>query len=124
MKDGKQVILVVDDDPDIRDTMRLVLERHGYTAVTAAGAEDGLRHYKTAEPDLVIIDLMMEEIDSGTGLLKELRLLGNTAPVYMLSSVGDALHRSIDTAALGLSGVFQKPIDPPTLIATIGAKLK
>ena len=124
MRDGKHVILVVDDDPDICDTLRIVLEQHGYAMVAAASAEEGVRQYKAAQPDLVIADLMMEEIDSGTTFVKELRALGNRAPVYMLSSVGDALHGSTDYAALGLSGVFQKPIDPQTLVTTLRAKLK
>jgi DNA-binding response OmpR family regulator len=124
MQDDKYVVLVVDDDPDVRDSVRLILDKHGYVTVTAASGEEGLRQYKATRPDLVIVDLMMEEVDAGTSLVKDLRLLGNTAPVYMLSSVGDALHKSIDYAELGLSGVFQKPIDPPTLVATLRAKLK
>jgi two-component system, OmpR family, response regulator len=120
---GRHVILVVDDDPEVRDVMGLILARHGYVAVTAASAEEGLRQYKASQPDLVIVDLMMEEVDSGTGLVKDLRLLGNSAPVFMLSSVGDALHRTIDTTALGLQGVFQKPIDPATLLSTLEGQL-
>lgn len=123
MQDQKHVILVVDDDPDVRDTLQLVLEKHGYAMLGAASAEEGLRLYRSTTPELIIVDLMMEEVDSGTALVKELRLAGNTAPVYMLSSVGDALHKSIDYTALGLAGVFQKPIDPNTLVSTLKAKL-
>jgi DNA-binding response OmpR family regulator len=119
MQDGKHVILVVDDDPDVRDVVRLVLDKHGYVPVTAESAEAALRLYKQQPPDLVIVDLMMEEVDSGTSLVKDLRLLGNTAPVYMLSSVGDALFKSIDYRELGLDGVFQKPIDAATLVETL-----
>lgn len=121
---SEHTILVVDDDPDVLDTFRLVLEKHGYEMVGAESAEEGLQAYKEKNPDLVIIDLMMEEIDSGTSLVKELQALGNTAPIYMLSSVGDSLHWSTDYSDLGLSGVFQKPFEPATLLATLKAKLE
>jgi DNA-binding response OmpR family regulator len=124
MQDGKHVILVVDDDPDVRDVVRLVLDKHGYVPVTAESAEAALRLYKQQPPDLVIVDLMMEEVDSGTSLVKDLRLLGNAAPVYMLSSVGDALFKSIDYRELGLDGVFQKPIDAATLVETLRKALR
>ena len=123
MKDGKTVILCIDDDPDILSYLRIVLESEGFVMAEAPSAEDGLRAYKEKQPDLIIVDLMMEEVDSGTGLLKELRLLHNTAPVFMLSSVGDALHGQLDYIDLGLAGVLQKPLDKETLLATLAAKL-
>jgi DNA-binding response OmpR family regulator len=119
----KHRILVVDDDPDLLDTLRLVLEKHGYEMVGAATAEEGLRAYKDKAPDLIIVDLMMEEVDSGTSFVKELQALSNKAPVYMLSSVGDSLHSSIDYGELGLSGVFQKPIHTETLLTTLETQL-
>jgi DNA-binding response OmpR family regulator len=123
MKDGKHVILCVDDDEDILDSTKLVLEANGFLVETARSAEEGLRTFRSAEPDLIIVDLMMEEVDAGTGLVKSLKLAGNTAPVYMLSSVGDQLSMSADYTSLGLNGVFQKPIDSETLIRTIRSKL-
>ena len=66
---------------------------------------------------------MMEEVDSGTALVKELRLLGNKAPIFMLSSVGEGMNLSADYAAMGLAGVFQKPIDRATLLTVLKTKL-
>ena len=123
MKDGKPVILCVDDDQDLLDAMRLVLEKNGYAMVAARSAEDGLRKYKECNPDLIIVDLMMEEVDDGTSLVKELKAAGNTRPVYMLSSVGDNLNVTIDYAELGLSGVFQKPINNQQLLTVLKTKL-
>ncbi|HRX85495.1 MAG TPA: response regulator, partial [Phycisphaerae bacterium] len=74
-------------------------------------------------PDLVIVDLMMEEVDSGTSFVRDLQALGNTAPIYMLSSIGDRLYMNADYASLGLSGVFQKPIDPNTLLGVLRTRL-
>lgn len=123
MIDGKHVVLVVDDDPDVRSVIKLVLQQDGFEVIEAPGAEEGLRLYKKVEPDLIVVDLMMEEVDSGTGLVKELQLLGNVAPIYMLSSVADALHGQFDYSALGLAGVFQKPLDTDTLLSTVRARL-
>ena len=124
MRDGKNVILYIDDDPDFLDSMRAVLEANGYIMAEAATAEEGLRVYRQEKPDLIIVDLMMEEVDAGTHFVKELAALGNRAPIYMLSSVGDSMNLSTDTAQLGLAGVFQKPIDPESLLTVLRTKLK
>jgi DNA-binding response OmpR family regulator len=124
MRDGKHVILYVDDDQDYLDALRVVLETNGYEMVEAQSAEDGLKVFRSVRPDLVIVDLMMEEVDSGTAFVKELKLLGGGAPIYMLSSVGDNLSMTADTSALGLDGVFQKPLDSRTLLTVLKAKLK
>jgi len=124
MKDGKHVILYVDDDQDLLDAMKLILEKHGYLLVQARTAEEGLKTYKQHQPDLVIVDLMMEEIDAGTSLVKELKALGNQVPIYMLSSMGDNLSATTDYSNLGLAGVFQKPIDNDELLRILKTKLK
>ncbi len=107
----KPLILCVDDDPDILEYLEIVLESEGFEFAGAATAEEGLAAYQQRTPDAVIVDLMMEEVDAGTGMVKELRLLGNEAPIFMLSSVGDNLSMTTDYASLGLAGVFQKPVD-------------
>ncbi|HID75991.1 MAG TPA: response regulator [Planctomycetaceae bacterium] len=124
MQDGKYVILCVDDDEDLLLCLQTVLEANGYLVATAKTGEEGLRRYKAVQPDLIILDLMMEEVDTGTSFVKELRALGNTAPIYMLSSVGDNLTMTTDYAALGLAGVLQKPIDNDQLLAILAARLK
>jgi two-component system alkaline phosphatase synthesis response regulator PhoP len=123
MRDGKHVILYVEDDQDYLDNMRLILESNGYIMEEANSAEEGLRKYKECKPDLLLVDLMMEEIDAGTSFTKELRLLGNTAPIYMVSSVGDGLSMNIDYTELGLAGVFQKPINANTILTMLRKKL-
>lgn len=123
MSDKKPIILYVDDDPDYREVMRVILEASGYEMSEASSAEEGLRVYQSRPPDLVIVDLMMEEVDAGTSFVKELRLLGNTVPIYMLSSVGESMNLSADYMTLGLAGVFQKPIDRNSLLAVLKARL-
>ena len=124
MKNGAFVILCVDDDQDVLTSLRLILEKNGYAMVEAYSAEDGVRVYKESKPDLVIVDLMMESVDAGRNFVKELLLLGNKVPVFMLSSVGDSLAQNVQFSDLGLMGVFQKPIDVSTLLTTLKRKLK
>ena len=123
MKDGKHVVLYVEDDRDFLESIRLVLESSGYIVESAVSGEQGLAKFRELRPDLILVDMMMEEVDAGLGLVKALRLEGNTAPVFMLSSVGDQLSFSVDTSELGLAGVFQKPVKFEQMLATFRSKL-
>jgi two-component system, chemotaxis family, chemotaxis protein CheY len=123
MKDGKYVILCIDDDDDVLLSLRMVLEKNDYIALEARSGEEGLSVYKKEAPDFVLVDLMMESIDAGKNFAKELKLLNNNVPVYMLSSAGDTLVQNTDYADLGLTGVFQKPIDTRVLLSTLDTKL-
>ena len=124
MKNGKYTVLCIDDDSDLLDSTRIILEGAKYLVETATSAEQGLRKYRDVKPDVVIVDLMMEEVDAGITFVRDIKALGPTPPVYMLSSVGDNLNINADYSQLGLTGVLQKPINPKTLLATLNAKLK
>jgi DNA-binding response OmpR family regulator len=123
MTESKALILCVDDDPDILSYLRTVLEAAGYAFRGAPSAEAGLRAWREQPADAVIVDLMMEEVDSGIGLARELRASGCRAPIFLLSSVGDSLNLLTDAGPLGLAGVFQKPLARPHLLAVLGAAL-
>ncbi len=123
MSEKKPVILCIDDDPDILSFLRIVLEAAGYVYVGAESAEAGLRAYRESGPDAVIVDLMMEEVDSGTTFVRDLLALGSRVPIFMLSSVGDSLALLTDTTPLGLAGVFQKPLARDHLLAVLAVAL-
>ena len=123
MTDKKPLILCVDDDPDILSFLQVVLEAGGFAYVGAESAEAGLRTYRETGADAVIVDLMMEEVDSGAALVKDLLALGCRAPIFMLSSVGDSLNLLTDTNPLGLAGVFQKPLAMEQLLTVLRAAL-
>jgi CheY-like chemotaxis protein len=123
MSPAKPVILCVDDDQDILQSLRVVLESRGYEVVTAATGREGLEAHARCQPDVVIVDLMMEEVDSGLTFARGLKARGNTAPVFLLSSTGDYLYGTSDVGEVGASGVFQKPIDPSVLLRVVGQKL-
>lgn len=124
MKDGKYVIQYVEDDADYRDSIRTVLEAGGYHVIDAASGEEGLRQFKAEQPDLIIVDLMMEEVDTGTAMVRDLKMAGCTVPIIITSSAGDALHMTTDYTELGLAGVLQKPVDFDLLLALIRSKLQ
>lgn len=124
MKDGKYQILCIDDDQDILAVLTMVLEGAGYDVLTAPDGDAGFKLFKAEGPDLVIVDLMMEEIDAGTNFVKELRASGNDVPIYILSSLGQHLQLSADHTELGVSGILQKPIRPDTLLQLVASKLK
>jgi CheY-like chemotaxis protein len=124
MKDGKFLILCIDDDPDVIKALQMILEKNGYLVVSASEAEEGIKKFQETQPDLIIVDLMMEQIDAGTSFVTRLNTLGNKAPIYILSSVGDELSMTVDTERLGVVGVFQKPFEAKALIETLRTRLQ
>ncbi len=124
MQDGKNVILCIDDDPDLLFSLRVVLEANGYIVATAENSKEGIKAYRESKPDLIIVDLMMEEIDTGMHLIREIYYSGNKAPMYVLSSAGDYLQNATDLSDLGVTAVFQKPLSPDFLLSLLQQKLK
>ena len=124
MRDGKHVILGIDDDPDVLAYLQIVLEAEGYLFFGAESAEDGLRVFMDEAPDAVIVDLMMEEVDAGVRFTRELQIRRSEIPVFMLSSVGDNFTLTADYSSLGLAGIFQKPITKDTLLSVLSATLE
>lgn len=124
MSKNQPVILCIDDDSDFLDSLQIIIENSGYAFERANSAEEGLRRSREVKPDLIIVDLMMEEVDAGVNFVKDIKARGDQTPIYMLSSVGDNLNISADYTQLGLSGLFQKPINPDTLLTTLNRRLK
>jgi len=123
MKDGKYVILCIDDDPDFLESLRLVLESSGYVVETADSAEQGFAVYNEVSPDLILVDMVMEDSDSGARLIRKLMKKGPLPPVFMLSSIGDTLTGNLDYADLEINGILQKPISTLMLLETLQRKL-
>lgn len=123
MQETRKNILCVDDDPDMLNYLKAVLEANGYNTLLATSSEEAKKLCKEHTPDLIIVDLMMEEVDSGTELIKHLRAFGHMVPIYMLSSVGDSLSAITDYSSLGLTGVLQKPLNSDTLLRILKTNL-
>ena len=89
-------ILAIDDDPDIRAALRIVLEAEGFSVGEAANGEEGLKAAERINPDVIVVDLMMEEVDSGVTVAKKLRERGYEGPIYILSSAGDTVRYNLE----------------------------
>lgn len=124
MAQREHLILYIDDDPDYRFAVRQLLEANGMRMIEAGDAESGLRAFREHKPDLVIVDLMMEEVDSGVNFMREVRATGSKTPVYLMSSVADSLATTTNPADLGFAGVVQKPLGKAWLMAIVGTHLK
>jgi len=121
-------ILVVDDDPDIIDSLTMVLESGGYTVITARDGEEALVKIQTARPKLLILDLLMPRKD-GFAVLKDLQFEEKWAPckeqmfVIVLTSVREEFARRryyLETAMeLGSDDFLEKPISPQELLDTV-----
>jgi DNA-binding response OmpR family regulator len=120
----EKTILIIDDDPDIRSSMRIVLEASGFSVGEAATGEEGLKTARRINPDAIIVDLMMESVDAGSRLSQQLKKDGFAGPVYLLSSAGDSVRFNLGAQELGLAGIFQKPVDHKILVDTLTTKLR
>jgi DNA-binding response OmpR family regulator len=118
-------ILIVDDDPDIQDACRLVLEKEGYEVDCASSRAEGKAKIAAAEPDLLILDVMMEEPDDGLLMARELRKAGFSAPIIMLTSVNAAMGLQIDRDdEIVPVEIFQsKPVEPKKLVEEVRSLL-
>lgn len=114
-------ILIVDDDPDIIEAGRLVLEREGYEVEGAPNRADGMKRLEEVRPDLLILDIMMEQPDDGLRMAREIRKAGHTLPIIMLTSVNAAMGLNIDKdeEMVPVDEFQPKPVDPQTLIAKV-----
>lgn len=124
-------ILVVDDDPEIREAISLILEANGYTLVTAQDGVEGLSKLKEEKPDLMILDLLMPRLD-GFGVCKELKdprwSKYAHIPIIILSSVREDASRrryELETGVqLDVDDYVEKPIEHTVLLERIGKVLK
>ena len=119
-------ILVIDDDPDIRDALTVVLESQGYQTVTARDGIEGLAALRAEKPDLMILDLLMPKMD-GFAVLKELQdgrwFKYREIPILILSSVREEASRrryELETALeFSVDDYVEKPISPDVLLQRV-----
>jgi len=118
-------VLIVDDDPAIREVVRFALSRAGYATTEAADGAAGLALAREAAPDLVVLDVTMPEMD-GTEMCRALRASGGAAaavPVLFLSSRDDEVDRVVGLE-IGGDDYLTKPFSPRELVARVRAVLR
>ena len=123
MSDKKKV-LIIDDDPAIVESVKAILDASGFEAATALSGKEGLEAFRRTNPDIVLCDMMMEDIDSGGQVTKIMKTERPGTPVFLLSTIGDATAATVGLAEFGFSGVFQKPVNFDLLLAVIGRYAK
>lgn len=111
-KDGKERVLLIDDEERIVNFLALKLKVSGYDVVCASDGEKGLELARTTTPDIILLDVIMPGID-GIEVLRRLRLFSDI-PVIILS----AKERiSEEVITLGANGFMSKPFNPDDLVA-------
>jgi len=115
-------VLIIDDDRDLAAMLGEFLQRAGYAVEAHHGADAGVAALRAAEPDLLILDVMLPE-RSGLDVLRELRLASSRLPVMMLTARGDPIDRILGLE-LGADDYLAKPFDPRELLARIRAILR
>jgi DNA-binding response OmpR family regulator len=113
-------IAIIDDDPDIVDASSLVLTSKGYDVVTATNPDDGYKIVMEHHPDLIILDVMMNEPDDGFFLAQKFRKMNIDTPIIMYTSVSKTLGLEYGAGELVPVDEFvEKPISPETLIEKV-----
>jgi DNA-binding response OmpR family regulator len=122
MAESSPKILLVDDEPSITENLSAFLSRAGYAVTCAANGVAALGEIEKNNPDLVILDVLMPEMD-GRAVLRTLRSRGDYRPVLLLTQVGEAGERAIALEE-GADDYLNKPFDPRELLARIRAILR
>jgi DNA-binding response OmpR family regulator len=119
-------ILVVDDDPDITFAISLYLKKEQHDVQVAANRAEGMKALDAFTPDLMILDVMMEQPDDGIAMAQDLRRAGETLPIIMLTSVGKVtgMHYDRDNDLVPVDAFFEKPVRPEDLLTKITELLK
>ena len=114
-------ILVIDDDSNITDLLKMYLEKEGYEVKTAADGQEGLTTFKMYEPDLVLLDVMLPRKD-GLQICREIRD-HSSKPVIMISAKGETFDKVLGLE-LGADDYIVKPLDMKEVFARVKAVLR
>ena len=114
-------ILIVDDDENIVELIRIYFEKEGFATVTASNGVKALELFKTEAPSIVILDIMMPEMD-GWQVCREIRKISNI-PIIMLTAKGETFDKVLGLE-LGADDYMTKPFETKELVARVKAVLR
>ena len=114
-------VLIVEDDKNIADLLRLYLEKEGMTCHVAGDGLEGLEKFHAAQPDLVILDIMLPSMD-GWSVCRKIRETSRT-PIIMLTAKGETFDKVLGLE-LGADDYVVKPFDTKEIVARIKAVLR
>jgi two-component system OmpR family response regulator len=124
MTDNDQIpqVLVVDDEPNIRELVQVALKFHGCSVTTAGTGKDALRQAEADRPDLIVLDVMLPDMD-GFEVCRRLRAAGNEVPVIFLTA-RDTSSDTVTGLAIGGDDYVTKPFSVESLVARVRAVLR
>ena len=111
-------ILIVEDEANIRELLRLYLEREGYAVIEAENGVEGIKLWKSEKPDMLLLDVMMPVMD-GWAVCKEIRAESDV-PIIMLTAKGETADR-VSGLEMGADDYIVKPLEMPEVIARVRA---
>ena len=117
-----QIVLVIDDDADLRDNIGLMLEIEGFHPAMAKDGKAGIKQALAMKPDLVLVDLRMPGL-SGIEVCKQIRAAGMKTPIIVLSAIGDEIDKVL-LLEIGADDYVVKPFGKRELLARIRALLR
>jgi DNA-binding response OmpR family regulator len=110
-------LLVIDDEPLVRSHVRRLLERHGFSVECAADGNAGLGAIREVQPEVVLLDMMMPDLD-GVEVVRRLRASGSNVPIVLCSGDLDAAReRGLEPGMV--QGMLQKPFGVGELLEAI-----
>ena len=112
-------ILIVEDDHNIRELLRLYLEREGYEISEAENGAAGLSKWKAENPDMMLLDVMMPVMD-GWQVCKEVRASGSAMPIVMITAKGETMDK-VSGLELGADDYIVKPLEMREVVARVRA---
>ncbi len=113
-------IVIIDDDPDIVEATTMLFESKGYLTASAGNVEDALALVPKEMPDVIILDVMMEEPDDGFYLANKFRKIGINTPIIMLTSVSKAFGFDFGNKDnLQIQEFLEKPVPPAVLLENV-----
>jgi two-component system, OmpR family, response regulator MprA len=115
-------LLVVDDDPSLREALALVLDLNGFDVTTAQDGREAIRTLAEAPPDAVVLDVLMPGID-GLEVCRRMRAAGDTTPVLMLTARAEVSER-VEGLEAGADDYLAKPFAREELVARLRALLR
>jgi two-component system, OmpR family, response regulator len=115
-------VLVVDDEPNIRELVQVALKFHGCSVSTAASGKEAIKQAEASKPDLIVLDVMMPDMD-GFEVCRRLRAAGNEVPVIFLTA-RDTSSDTVTGLAIGGDDYVTKPFSVEALVARVRAVLR
>ena len=119
--DTQATVLIVDDDADLLQTYELILSAAGYRVLTAPDSIEAEAMAAAEKPDLILMDVVMEEVDAGLVFAER---FATVYPIILLSSIADSSVKVFDIDQLPVKAILQKPIEPDALRQAVCAAIK